>query len=143
MSCMNRWLLCCLLAGGPAVAQTQTPNPPVTGTKIPTNAPRAVTPVPHNASESFAAQQKARQQEEAARERAIAEQAQRQQEERNRIEADRERELKRIELEILKAAEQRRLNTNNVPAPARALEEKAVPVQTAVPTPSPAPVAAP
>src|SRR5688572_15076787 len=66
-----------------------------------------VKPKTLTASEAFAAQQKAKQDAEAAKANADAEQFQRQQEEKARLEAERQRELRRIELEVLKAAEAR------------------------------------
>ena len=65
-----------------------------------------------------AAEQKAKADDKAAKEKAQAEEAQRQQDEKARVEADREKELKRIELEVLKAAEARGLKPVLTVAPA-------------------------
>src|SRR5262245_49032039 len=106
MNSQQRWRLGLLvwalaLGLGPSRAGGQAPSQPGAAPPASTNAPtRSLPPWPRSASEVYAADQKARQDEKNARDKAAADLLQRHQDEKARLEMERQKELKRIELEI-------------------------------------------
>src|SRR6266496_170939 len=133
----HSWLICCLLSIGlsPRFTQAETTNAVALagGTNInlsgTTNLIRQKT---LSAAETRAAKEKAKRESEEARQKAEGEEFQRQKDEKARVEAERQKELRRIELEVLKAAEARRQKAE---PPASA--------QTTPPVPAPPPVTNP